>query len=398
MTKLAIVSDVHAFQPDAAATTRDADPSWVRTTDGPDHPRAPFQALEHLIEDEELSAEYLLCCGDMGDKADSAGIAYTWGWLETIRRRLNATTIATTGNHDVDSYDQSRRHQPKVFIKALQPPYPIDNSKLQEEYWRRHVFTFSQPGVDIVVLDSCADHQTRAEAERGRVTDATLDELRQVVDHTAGPIKVLLLHHHPYRHDAIERSDYSELDGGPEVLRILENNADWLVIHGHRHYPAIAYAAGGARAPVIVASGSFGAFLYPELRTRVRNQFAILDVDGPGLVPGTSGITGFLRAWEFKFSTGWVRPQSDEGIPDLAGFGFRAGLDAALRIATDALAKLSPENFLQFSDITRLHPELRYLLPSDRQRLLRQLATMGITISPATHYWLYDTEIFLRRP
>lgn len=398
MVKIAVISDVHAFEPEPQASDRMGDPSWVRTTDGPSARRAPFHALERLIREEDLSADYLVCCGDMGDKADSAGIAYTWGWLETVRRRLDAhLTVATTGNHDVDSYDTSRRHEPRVFIRSLQPPYPVDNALLAEEYWQNHVIRIDEPEVDLVVLDTCAEHENREQAERGRVTDETLDRLRDTVAECKAPLRILIGHHHPYRHDAIDRTDYSELDGGPEVLSILQSNGDWLVVHGHRHYPTMAYAAGTASSPIIFAAGSFSAFLYPDLQTRVRNQFHILDVDAPGTIPGTAGVTGLVQAWEYNAANGWVQPHSEEGIPDGAGFGYRGSTATAASLCEQSVQNHARESFVTLDVLFAENPALRYMLPTDRSRLLKELSVRGVTVSPQNNYWLHEDEIFLRK-
>ncbi len=160
MVRMAVISDIHAFEPAAGATDRTGDPSWVRTTDGPEARRAPFSIARTADRDEELAADYLICCGDMGDKADAAGIAHAWGWLETLRRRLDAQlTLATTGNHDVDSYDVSRRHDPRVFIRSLQPPYPVDRAALVDEYWQRHV-------IHVAEQTSTSSYLTRALSTR----------------------------------------------------------------------------------------------------------------------------------------------------------------------------------------------------------------------------------------
>jgi hypothetical protein len=246
-------------------------------------------------------------------------------------------------------------------------------------------------------LNTAAHHETKADAEQGRVSDETLDVLRTKVQGALRPQRILLVHHHPYRHDALDRTDYSALDGGPELLRILQDNGDWIVIHGHRHYPNLVYAAGSTTAPVILASGSFSAFLYPELRTRVRNQFHVLDLESAGTEPGTAGLVGTIQSWEYNYSTGWGRPTSSEGIPDQAGFGYRGSLEDALEHLCNVVRD-SGERYITLEEVVRIHPSLKFLLPVDRQKLLKIAQDRGlVAVSPESNYSMHNSEIFLGR-
>ncbi|WP_082465961.1 metallophosphoesterase family protein [Agreia sp. Leaf210] len=398
MTKLAIISDIHAFHPDAGAIPfGDRDPSWTRTLPGrAEESRGPFQSLEVLIREEQLQADYVLCAGDMGNGADHQGIVFAWSWLQNIRNRLTAKwLIGTTGNHDVDSRNLNKWSDPTLSTRTLQPPFPMDDPDVRRDYWKDNVALHSTPELDIVILNTAAGHDDEKLAKRGLVSPDTLEKLKELVSRANNPRKVLLAHHHPYRHDAIDIGDYSALDAGPEVLKILQDDGCWMVIHGHRHYPNLVYAAGGAQAPVIMAAGSFSARLYPELATRVRNQFHLVDLKDFDSVPGTSGQAGIIRSWEYSISAGWSQPKSDEGIPDQAGFGYRDDIAKASSLV-EAYVKGSPERFLPLEDIFTTHPELRYMLPADRRGMLDSLSASGtIQISQSQHYSLHPSEIFL---
>ncbi len=394
MTKIAIISDIHAFQPEAGALPfREMDPSWARTLPGAtEESRGPFQSLEALIKREGLDADYVLCCGDMGNAADPQGILFAWGWLQTIRARLGADwLIGTTGNHDVDSRDIYKTGVPTMSTRALAPPFPTDDEDVRDAYWADNVALHDMGDLDVVVLNTSAGHNDPALAKRGLVDAATLIKLEETVARTTKEKRVLLAHHHPYRHDAIDMDDYSALDAGPEVLKILQSNGPWLVVHGHRHYPNLVYAAGGVQAPVILAAGSFSARLYPELATRVRNQFHLIELDDPGAVDGTSGAAGRVRSWEYSISGGWAQPKSDEGIPDRSGFGYRDDLENAADIVVNA----SSDRFVQLEDVFDAHPSLRYMLPTDRRDMLALVGKTGLNVNPSQHYSLLPSEIFL---
>jgi len=399
MSRIALVSDVHAFTPTPdAARFRDGDPSWARTLpDQFEEDRGPFQALARTIKEDGLQADLVLCCGDMGDKADIDGVRFTWGWLETLRRRLGAEfVIGTTGNHDVDSRNVSGRNDPMHCVRALQPPFPMDDPAIRASYWERNVAVFETGDLAVLIINTAAEHSSAEMAMRGRLTEHTLDAIGRAVREVKASERIALVHHHPYRHDAIDWEDNSELEGGPELLRLLEDDGDWLVVHGHRHYPNIAYAAGGSRAPVIMAAGSFSAMLYPELGARVRNQFHIVDVQAPGSVVGTTGLIGSVRSWEYSPATGWARPNSQEGIPDGAGFGFRGSVsDVADTVAN--FVRASEDSFITLGDVIAAKPYLGFVLPRDRGQVFQQLEERGVHVYPtANNYSVLADEVFLK--
>lgn len=335
----------------------------------------------------------------MGDKADRAGIAFTWGWLESIRRLLGADwTVAATGNHDVDSRDVENRNDPTNAVRALHPRYPVDDETRRNEYWTHNFTVMPYKNAHIAILNTCAHHSDPTAAERGWISDETLEYIKRKVDTLDDKVRILICHHHPFRHDAIDRDDYSEADGGPELLRILEDCGDWLVIHGHRHYPTISYSSGTSRSPVILAAGSFSAMLYPELSTRVRNQFTIIDVEGVSPVAQTSGIAARIRSWEYNFARGWVAPQSLEGIPDFAGFGCRVNPSDAAESIHSTLRTIVPSGaFIRLCELFANNPHLEFLSPRDREICIEELRKLAcVSVSPDACIATAPRSIFLQ--
>jgi len=398
--RIAILSDIHAFaaEPDAVPTPEsESDPSWVRTIpDKQDERRAPFQALQSLIAKDGLTADYVFCLGDMGDKADAAGIGYAWSWVDVLAKRLSAQRVlATTGNHDVDAYGITRPRLPTDVLRALQPPFPIDDAPLRDKYWDDHVTRLDEAGASFLILNSCAEHESREQAERGRLKPETLDLARDLMSSAPGPLKLLLLHHHPYAHDAIARSDYSAMEAGTELLAACEGAGDWLVVHGHRHYPTITYSGKTQQGPVILGAGSFSASLYRELQGRVRNQFIIMDVGEPGLIQGTSGVTGRISAWEYHWQVGWSEPSSSEGIPDQSGFGYRGSLAESLsRITQIVLAADGVP--ITWAEALLAVPEFAFMTPEFRQMVLSELdRDPRFVVRPRRHYAASPDEVTL---
>ncbi|MCW0192224.1 MAG: hypothetical protein OJJ55_13100, partial [Rhodococcus sp.] len=82
--RLAVISDIHAH----AAVRKEglAKASHVVVgQSGLTDLKDPFLSLETLISDESLTADYVICCGDLADKADPTGARYAWQRLEEIR-------------------------------------------------------------------------------------------------------------------------------------------------------------------------------------------------------------------------------------------------------------------------------------------------------------------------
>src|SRR5689334_18795176 len=98
---IALASDLHARQGSDSGGAS----SHLRLGEDETQPgRHPIGGLLKLIRDEKLKADVLLCPGDMGDKADPAGIAYGWEALHRVAAALKCRLVTgTTGNHDVDS-------------------------------------------------------------------------------------------------------------------------------------------------------------------------------------------------------------------------------------------------------------------------------------------------------
>jgi predicted MPP superfamily phosphohydrolase len=378
---LAVMSDIHAFD------TLDADsktpPSHVCTTAPEDEPlRNPFSGLSKLIQQEKLRSDVLVCCGDMADKARPAGIKYVWDKLQHLRQELGARFLAATpGNHDVDSRYKYNDFDAKGVLQALVPPFPLGDDIQRDKFWSRNFLIHTEDEFRIVILNSSAYHgQKDGEYHHGRVAQRTVDKLTAELDAmcAAEPrsVNILLCHHHPHRYGDIGGEDYSEMMGGHALLELLGsgNHGHWLVIHGHKHQPRICYAAGGASAPVIFSAGSFAATLYPELQTRVRNQFYVITIPWQQFGKLNMGIAGTFRAWDWLQGLGWLPAGNHSGLPPYGGFGYRGDI-TSLADNVEGVWRGSGGPWLKWSDVSDGVPAIKHLLPGDLRQLREKLQT-----------------------
>jgi len=138
---IAVASDLHAFVP---SDTNKAPPSYLPISGPPDPFQHPIEGLKVLIRDCHLTADLLLCPGDMGDKADQASQYYVWEQLQNLKNALGAPqALATAGNHDMDSR-YSTEFDAKGILQSLIPPFPGLSEVECDRYWSRNFVVHEQ--------------------------------------------------------------------------------------------------------------------------------------------------------------------------------------------------------------------------------------------------------------
>ncbi len=271
--RFAVASDLHVYEVEG-----DNSPSALRVgADETDHLRHPIAALLHLIRSQDLRADALLCPGDLGDRASTAGIQYAWAKLVQLQKAIRAKELfATVGNHDVDSRGKSNKFDPRGFLQTLDPPFPYKTLAISDHYWSRHFAVIERSNFRIVLLNSSAFHGYESEHIHGRVSEHTLSALEKALVRSKTPplVNILLCHHHPMLHSDRKLGDHDTMKQGQELLDMINQHSEWIVIHGHKHDPRLSYASGQSSVtPIVFAAGSLTASLYPEIASSARNQF-----------------------------------------------------------------------------------------------------------------------------
>ncbi|MBK8466325.1 MAG: metallophosphoesterase [Chloracidobacterium sp.] len=379
---IAVVSDLHAYD---YPIDKEPPPSTLCTLDSETpHNRHPIAALSHLIHTEPaLRSNILMCCGDMGDKARPAGINYTWQKLQALKSELGASELfVTPGNHDVDSRHKHNDFDAKGYLQGLTPRFPFEDEHIWDRFWSRNYVVMTMPHYRVVVLNTSAYHGGQPEEyEHGRISTRTVDQLKnELVElETREPrtINILLCHHHPHNYGDLEENDQSLMSGGNRLLQTLDQlDSDWIVIHGHKHHPRIAYAAGDSSA-LVFSAGSLCAPNGPS--TGIRNQFYLLTFP---LESDT--LIGKFQAWDWIPNIGWQLAQRTSGLPSSGGFGNRQKPNAiAKEINEIFLARSQP--YLSWSEITGALPLVEYVLPDSLEKVIKRLReTHGIQTSRNT--------------
>lgn len=381
--RAAVVADIHAYDGNARSNER---PSHYDTTAPPAEAAHPLRELCRTVKRSGVTADVLLCCGDMGDRADPTGARQCWSELDNLRAALGATRlIGTAGNHDVDSRHSYNAYDPRSTLQyQLEPAFPVSDRDYGDRYWSRHFIAIEEDEYRIVVLNSAAYHgmvrirgeEIEFEYEHGRISPATYTQLEGFLQQCEPRgVNVLLTHHHP---DEFAGSGWAEagssIHGGSDLLKLLGDGpgGSWLLIHGHTHAGQLTYAGGGAYSPVVFGAGSLCA-----ANAKGSNQFYIVEIDTESSKAVGLDVAGTVEAWDLKPNEAWVRASDTGSLPMRAGFGKRQFTMTELEGIVD-LVRSQPSGRLDWDELCYAHPWVRYLTPTDLRALARKLSEHGI--------------------
>ncbi len=369
---LAVLSDLHAF--DKTHYSEVKPPSFLDMSVGEDrHSIHPISALKKLITSENLRADIIICAGDLGDKANPTYIQYTWTKLHELKKLLHSRLIAATpGNHDHDSRSKYCKFDPRGALQNLSPKFPLEKENDFNCFWAKNYTIVSDKIFRIVILNSSAFQGIGDEIHHGRISPWTLEGLEKDIDvNREFPINILVCHHHPQKHEGLNLTDYEVMDGGQSLLRLLGTGrfGQWIIIHGHKHYPMLSYAQGSTGGPVVFSAGSLCAYLDPEIQSRAQNQFYLIKFSLKDM--NNYGFVGRFKAWDWYNGYGWKPAADKSGLPSAGGFGYRKQLEL---IAKDIAKLLNGQAKKEWYEIAKAIPQLAYLIPSDLENLENQLS------------------------
>lgn len=381
--RMFVISDLHAV----SESSRRHD-SGVRTYEFGDPTSNALDAIRAVVAANDLSADVLLCPGDLVDAnvggPDIPALGWAWQQLIEIADLLGAELIATAGNHDIKRTDPeqpvvSDDDDPNAYLKALDPPFPTRDGQAAREYFEQDFTILAGARWRVVTLNTCAEHGI--DHKRGSVRVETIDALEQALDDLpTTPVNVLLCHHHPVQWTHLNRSDRDHMRLGEHLLRMLDTRARgrWVVVHGHRHIPTVGYVGESSSGPVRFSAGSVGCALLPDIGTAARNQFYMLTFDVSELEQLDLVGAGRFRAWDWVPTIGprpATRPELS-GLPHHGGFGFRRD-GHELASLCRRLAKERTTDRLRWSELVDRHPRWRYVAPVDLSAMASDIELDG---------------------
>jgi predicted phosphodiesterase len=372
LVRLLVLSDLHAT---CEAPNRLSDETKLSTNESAVAVSGhPFKAILQLIAEENVRADFVVCPGDMTNKAEPQALEYVWRKLHELKHAAGAKAVlATAGNHDVDSRGHSGDGFPREWLMRLKPSFPSGDDDSSNRYWA-HGYCFHDYPIDdgrilrFLLLNSCWLHEARDELERGVLPTYVLDKVREdLAKLPRASRSVALCHHHPQVHSELGLGYDDTIRNGQTFLDLLAENSSWLVVHGHKHHAKLSYAQGDVQRPVVFAAGSFSGRLQGTNAVYSRNYFHVIEVDLT-----LTATCGTVETWSWLPGEGWIKaaPVVPRGFPCFTGFGFEGSIDEIIEKLT---RNQTYPSLLAWQEYERRCPEARYLTPKQQRHLFDRL-------------------------
>lgn len=344
--------------------------------------RNPVEAFKQIIQKEQLCADYVICLGDVTDKADQAGFIKGKDYLIDIAKTINANELFfVTGNHDVDPMNFSGKNDYAFVLKSTNN-YPLSNLELQDQYWSRNFCIYEDDKIIALIINTC-NHLQNSECLKKSpvIDDLNISRIKDAVEKykDVNKIKMALFHHHPLQHSDIDDQYTSNdlIDHADKLIQVLKDTNFHLIAHGHKHLPRLKY---DGKLPVF-CSGSFASLENVEL-FGADNTTHLMRIS-----LNSQKCVGIINTWKYNFSLGWIRTKDiDAMFPAKTGFGF---LGNANTIADDIISenldwyKDEGKNVLDFKPILERFSDINYFSPDDQKKFSDYLLEKyGLEIQP----------------
>ncbi len=382
MTKFLLISDIHACDEDPSNSDAPSYVSSVSPTSlgEPD----PIGSLEKLLKGKpELRPDFILCAGDITNKAHPGSLTYAWSKLDILAQSVGAKLVATVGNHDIDSRYKENKFDPRGYVMSLKPEIPAPNRNSFLEYWAENFTILSHPDLNLAVINTAAYHgggkESAVEIEHGRISELTLAGIaKRLKSLPKASVNILLCHHHPSKGDAGDKDIGGPTRGGERLIDLLgQDKSAWVVVHGHKHVPDLFYGQGGSNSPVILACASFAAQVNADAQNKNPNQVHLLQCDPAHAKSAGLVSAGTVLTWTWQPGLGWSPAKAGQGLPHKTGFGFRGSPATLVKDLEIHLSK-SGVAHMQWAEALKLIPSVQNLIPSDFDLFARHLEDAGM--------------------
>ena len=272
---------------------------------------------------------------------------------------------------------------PVDTLRKLSPRYPHADRQIQQAYFGDCYAIMHFAGCRIVILNTSAFHgQGEREFTFGRISPTTRQQLlADLSEEGHCDVNILLCHHHPIEYTALDEPDRSSLIGGAILLTELASKplGPWIVIHGHKHIPNLAYGPGAGSSAVIFSAGSMSATLHPNQQSATRNQLYWIEIDRDAAASLRSRLVGRFRSWYWVRNRGWLRTTPGSGLPAEGGFGYRGDpRQIAHRVIKELSEQGSPA--MMWSSLVSRLPGLEFLIPSDLEAVKHELELLDCAV------------------
>lgn len=358
VVKIAVISDLHCKYSGGKTLS---EVNTYLTSDILPKPinRNPVESLKALIKQRNLSADLLLCPGDITDKIDIQGLVTGWDFLQQLSSSFNAKNlIATIGNHDVDS---RAIHGPDKgafdSLSRLSDVYPTPSEALNQAFWANSYCILDEKDYIVLNINSCFNHTDSEKAKTSLIKAATIEAIKKELSalELKNKVKVALFHHHPMHHSNIDYKDGDFIDKSDELLKLLDGNFFDICIHGHKHDPRLEYKNSIA----VFSAGAFSSTMN-ILDLKADNTFHLISVE-------KNQRRGIIESWIYSPKDGW-KQKADTYFPCLTGFGYRVDIISLAKKIADWF-NVQAKDIIFFNDVRKEFPDVAFLIPFDQEML-----------------------------
>lgn len=375
LIRIVVLSDIHA-------TAVGSSESSVAQATAADLSANALVAARALLLEKFGHADLVLCPGDLVHRGDDAPLGWVWDQLHAIASELGAKLVACVGNHDLTRKPSDGR-SPFDPLRALKPKFPAPG--VHQSFWSDDHAIVTGPGWRVVALNTCALHggYDPDESEHGAMHANAIAELRDSLDAggAGAPVNICMCHHHlrEWTHDGDRRT--SHLHKGDQLIELLDRRPErWLIVHGHKHHPAIGYLGPTSSGPIGLSAGSLGVDVLGDTGTALRNQLHVVDVYPQAESQLGLRLAGEIMSYDWEPGAGWSRALARSGLPDFCAFGYRRdGHDLAGELAQ--LARRRKRRTLRWEELIDRAPRCGFLTPADRESLLAGVRRRGGGVS-----------------
>lgn len=358
--KLCVISDLHCRY---ALTVDDAPSETILISTLPRVPAKhhPVVAMLDAIEkDRAIKSDYLLCLGDLGDRADEQGIISAWTFAKEIQDKLGAKMlVGLPGNHDVNSRKQHGK-EPFDFIKEFHENFPTNDNVCNSHFWAKGYCILIDEDALFLLINTIHDHTDADKALVASITSGALEGIANdlsALDLSDIKYKICIMHHHPIKHSNVKNwRDTDSLDKGDDLIKILNRFSFNIVIHGHKHQPRIKEDGG----ITVLAAGSFSCFANLQ-NTGFQQMFHVISLEAGGM-----GKKGQINSWEYTTLDGWQQSENS-AFPPRIGYGGKLDIEKTANEIQQTLAEKGKK--ILFETITDKIPDIKYLIPDELIKL-----------------------------
>jgi 3',5'-cyclic AMP phosphodiesterase CpdA len=375
VVRAVILSDIHATAEGKPETNVNA------SATGPEKNALDGARAKLLQELDGTGADIVLCPGDLVNGGKPEPIEWVWEQLLGLASDLGATLIGAAGNHDLLRKPTLGRW-PFDPLRALEPPFPIGDKAQVNSYWANDFGVERGENWRLVTMNSCALHGgfNEQESDVGRFRKNCLNELAKSLENTqetAARVNICMIHHHPVEWTHGGDRPASHLQHGDLLIDLLDRRPErWIVVSGHKHYPALGYLGYGTNGPVWLAAGSIGADLLRDTGTRVRNQMHVVDIALDATATVGLAVAGEIRSFDWQPGFGWTDALASSGLPARCGFGYRRDSLELVNELRSCLAR-AKRSSIRWAELVREDPRWHFLTPTDRRVFLDAVRTAG---------------------